>query len=153
MRRLCFSGSWLVEEEKKVYIYILKTFVFVIIREPILLTVIKLSFYSHTFQVLAFFFQNVLKTVIRNNDFLIFIPVSNRKYIRIYVFFPYSIAGTYFNQHHYIFSILNPCRRLYHLLGPFSDKHRIVHIYSHAFLPDIQYPCPFIFYRHRMHLF
>ena len=69
------------------------------------------------------------------------------------MFFSYSIAGTYFNQHHYIFSILNPCRRLSHLLGPFSDKHRIVHIYSHAFLPDIQYPCSFIFYRHRMHLF
>ena len=67
-------------------------------------------------------------------------------------FFSYSIAGTYFNQHHYIFSILNPCRRLSPLLGPFSDKHRIVHIYSHAFLPDIQYPCPFIFYRHRMAL-
>ena len=38
-------------------------------------------------------------------------------------FFSNLIARTYFNQHHYNFIILNPCRRLPPLLGLSSDEH------------------------------
>ena len=124
-----------LSRKKYIYIYIYsKRSVLVIIREYTLQTVTTLSFYTHIFQYVAFSSQEVLKAVIRNTDVLIFIFVDYRKYIGKYLVFTNSIARTYFNQSQCNFRILNPCRRLSALLGPASDKQRIIYIYIYIYI-------------------